>query len=118
MSFTRQFEPPRPEYPECSGSFPTNKISPQAGAAALLGINSLGMVETIIADISELLSRNEWKSLNGYVLALSRIISHEVAWKCITESFRQSKESVPKKFYEVFSRDYNEGMSNSGMAVS
>lgn len=118
MSFTRQFEPERVEHPECDGKFPEPDVSPQLGVATMLGITSMGMVDVIVSDIRELLGRNQWNSLNGYVLCLSRIISKEVAWKCITEGFKECKESIPQKYYKAFGKESGEGKSASGMAVS
>lgn len=120
MSFARQFESQRPviEHPECDGQFPDSDVSPDLGAAAMLGITSVGMVETIISDVKELLNRNQWDSLDGYILCLSRIVAKEIAWKCITESFKECKESIPQKYFKAFDKGSGEGRSISDMAVT
>ena len=118
MSFTRQFEQPQKiEHPECEGEFPSVDASSVSGAATVLGITSMGMVDVIVSDIKELLGRNQWDSLNGYVLCLSRIISTDIAWNCITEGFKGCKEAIPQKYYKAFGKGSGEGKSISGMAV-
>lgn len=62
------------------------------------------MAEVVISDISGMLRLDYRKALDGYILCLSRIISHERAWDYISEAFQACGEKVPAKYYERFGR--------------
>lgn len=70
--------------------------------ADVLGIIKEEMQDTIVADISAMIEKNYRPALEGYVLCLSRIIRHDVGWKCITKAFSAKNEKVPQKYYAQF----------------
>lgn len=74
----------------------------QTVAALALGINSIGMVETLIADMLEMIKAGQRYSLDGYILCLSKIISHKVGWECILRAFKNAGETVPTKYHRLF----------------
>ena len=76
-----------------------------AAVSRMLGITAANMQETIIADICGMIDEGYRPPLEGYILCLSRIVSHNVAWRCITEAFSNKKESVPKKYYDLFGQE-------------
>ncbi len=85
----------------------TSKVNNQSQAAIrMLGITAANMQETIIADIAAMISQGHRDALEGYILCLSRIVSHKIAWRCITEAFSQKNEAVPKKYFELFGQEY------------
>ena len=119
MSFTKQFNPP-PDYPEgeTKGHFPTPSIhEEQASLAATLGIASIGMVEIITHDISQMIEKEQRHSLDGYILCLSRIISKEIAWKCITRAFVIKGEPVPTKYQLIYEKHQIDESSPKTMQV-
>lgn len=74
-----------------------------------LGIIAFEMVDTIRSDIENVLKNetNENKELtrymmNGYVLALSRILEKDVAWQCICSSYKKMNVEIPEEYYNVF----------------
>jgi hypothetical protein len=70
--------------------------------ANLLGIQAIRMGDTIIEDICSMVSKKQYNSLEGYVLCLSRIMAHKVAWECIMVAFEKSKTSIPPHYYKLF----------------
>ena len=105
MSFTKQFAPHQ-EYPEgeLKGSFPSPMPDKQMSAAAAIGINAIGMVEIIMHDIKEMISKEQRHSIDGYILCLSRIIAKDIAWKCIVRAFGDKGEPVPTRYQQLFER--------------
>ena len=85
--------------------------------AAMLGIEASNMVEVIIADIAKMIEQDYRKPLEGYVLCLSRIMKHTIAWNCITEAFSQKNEKVPSKYYELFGQNADTPHKRGGMKV-
>ena len=83
----------------------TNKETSQIDKvtfANLIGIQTIKMGETIIEDIFSMINKKQYNSLEGYVLCLSRIISHKIAWDCIMIAFERSKTSIPPHYYKLF----------------
>ena len=106
MSFTKQFE--QNTYPEgeLKGKFPEPSASDQQiGVAALLGIYSVGMMDSITHDICTMIEKEQRYSLDGYVLCLSRILASDIAWECINRAFKKKSEPVPISYYRVFQKD-------------
>ena len=75
--------------------------------AEMLGITSAGMSEAIISDIVGMIDKGYRRNLEGYILCLSRIVKHDMAWDCITVAFAKQKESVPAKYYQLFNKTRN-----------
>ena len=109
MSFTRQFGVHPPEgYPEgeLKGSFPEPAVpEKQMTVATTLGINSIGMVEIIIHDLKQMIEKEQRYSIDGYILCLSRIISKEISWRCITKAFSDQGEPIPSQYQQLFNRN-------------
>jgi len=106
MSFTRQFNP-QDGYPEgeLKGSFPNPAVpEKQMAIATALGINAIGMVEAIIHDLKKMIEQEQRYSIDGYILCLSRIISRDVAWKCMEKAFGEKGEPVPSRYQKLFER--------------
>lgn len=104
MSFTRQFNPNQ-GYPEgeLKGSFPELPIpEKQVALVAAMGINAIGMVEIIVHDIKKMIDKEQRNSIDGYILCLSRIISKDIAWRCITKAFHDKSEPVPSRYQKLF----------------
>ena len=75
----------------------------------MVGIVAYEITKNVTEDLISILQRlggnNEnavLASMDGYVLALSRILEKPIAWKCISEAFRQMNISIPEKYYVVF----------------
>lgn len=77
----------------------------QATFAAALGINTSGMVEVVISDLGNMITKNQRNSLEGYIQCLYRIMSHKVAWECIVRAYTSKNEIVPAKVKKLFGRD-------------
>ena len=120
MSFARdlreQFVKPSAPNPKIDETISV----PQDGAssAIALGINSIGMVEVIITDISDMIKSGQRYSLDGYILCLSRIISHNTAWECITRAYKIMGETVPKKYQQLFDKEITDSSLQKTMSVS
>lgn len=80
----------------------TNTSKVASNIAAAIGITAIGMTDTIVNDIYQMLEKEQRYSLEGYVLCLSRIISHKLAWECIHTAFRKKGEPIPKKYFPLF----------------
>lgn len=70
--------------------------------ASMLGLMGSIAVETIMSDIGRMLDKKLFTELDGYVLALSRIMRHDMAWQCIIHVFADKNEPVPAKYYSQF----------------
>ena len=75
----------------------------------MIGVVAYEIVAIVTADLITILKRlggnNEaavLASLDGYILALSRIIEKPIAWKCISQAFKQMNVEIPEKYYIVF----------------
>ncbi len=79
-----------------------NYTDTQVAVACMLGITAANMQDTIISDICNMIEQGLRVALEGYILCLSRIVSHKIAWRCITEAYIKKGESVPKKYYDLF----------------
>ena len=82
-------------------SKPTSKEKKDA-VASMLGLMGSIAVETIMSDISRMLDKKLFTELDGYVLALSRIMRHDMAWQCIIHVFTDKNEPIPTKYYSEF----------------
>ncbi len=108
--FTRQFIPNQ-EWAEKTGSPPGESVVPdptlhdyQASFATALGIQSVGMIEVIIADLCSMIKKEQRHSLEGYVICLARIESHKIAWECINSAFSKMNEKLPSHFLSLFNQ--------------
>jgi hypothetical protein len=70
----------------------------------MLGITSVGMEETIQKDIYGMITKKQQHSLNGYVLCLSKIVSHEIGWSCLSGAFSRANTAIPSKYYMLFNK--------------
>jgi len=84
----------------------------------LLGITAINMVNTITSDISTMIDKGLTKELKGYILCLSRIMKHDIAWEYIQDSFKNCNEKIPQKYYELFGQDPSKLPKQKGMKVS
>lgn len=111
--------PDRPISPIPSMSSPTRELQQQFNSdiknppidasvfSEMLGITFNNQVETIIDDISSMIKSDYRKALDGYILCLSRIIKHNIAWTCIERGFSQENEKIPSKYYVKFNQNEN-----------
>lgn len=76
--------------------------------ANMLGLMGANAVESIMSDITKMLDRNMRDTLDGYVLALSRIIRHDLAWKCIVHSFADANIPIPQGYYRQFDKSLDD----------
>ena len=90
----------------------SNQISDQL--KEMLGVVAFEMVNVITDDLSGLLEKKQSQkneaakasmeaAVDGYLLALSRILEPKVSWQCIVESFRRNNLIIPSKYYKLFS---------------
>jgi len=83
-----------------------SKPSPEkvdtATISQALGILGSAMTEIIASDIGQMIERDMRKEIDGYVLALSRIMRHDLGWKCIQNAFASKQETVPAKYKSQF----------------
>ncbi len=80
----------------------TNSSEIESTLSSLLGITYHNMNDILISDITKMIEDGQKYSLDGYVLCLSRIIKHELAWDCINAAFNKQKEHIPGKYYQLF----------------
>lgn len=78
------------------------KIPSQESIAQMLGFLGSTVTEIIQSDIGKMIDRGMRKEIDGYILSLSRIMRHDLAWKCILSAFSVKNESVPTKYYTQF----------------
>jgi len=78
-----------------------------------IGILGSEMREIIVNDMVGFLKKRNQKNalfieaaLDGYVLALSRILELEVGWQYVNEVYKN--ESVPVKYYSLFNKKEKE----------
>lgn len=72
--------------------------------AQFLGFVASQHKDAIIHDIYTMLSRNTIEQLDGYILALARCMSHDLAWHCINEAFQKANTPIPEKYYTRFNK--------------
>lgn len=70
--------------------------------ATMLGLMGSIAIESIMADLKRMIEKSMHKEIDGYVLALSRIMRHDLAWQCIVQSFSESNEPIPSQYYSEF----------------
>lgn len=83
---------------------PTPKVQKDT-VASMLGLMGSIAVETIMSDIGQMLDKKMYHELDGYILALSRIMRHDMAWQCIVHVFADKNEPVPAKYYPQFGQN-------------
>lgn len=94
-----------------------SKDTTSVAIAELIGITAKNMGDTIIDDISTMIQKGFREALEGYILCLSRIIKHSIAWKCIGEAFGKTGEKIPQKYYELFGQDPSKIPERKGFIV-
>jgi hypothetical protein len=67
--------------------------------------------EAIIHDIYTLLGKDRLRELDGYILALSRCMEHDLAWHCLSEAYQRVQKPTPDKYYKVFGKERKEDQS-------
>ena len=70
--------------------------------AEQLGFVVRGGMAAITQDIVTLLQNNEDRALEGYLTAIHRIVSHELAWDCIQTAFTKTNKAIPNSLYVLF----------------
>ena len=78
--------------------------------------NSLGFIATqhkdaIIHDINQLVQKDRLRELDGYILALSRCMEHDLAWHCLSEVYQLCLRPIPDKYYLIFNKKRKEDQS-------
>ncbi len=64
---------------------------------------ALGRIQTaIVDDIGAMIDKNQRYSIDGYILCLSRMISHEIAWSGVQEAYQAKNQTVPPKYAKLF----------------
>ncbi|RMD67065.1 hypothetical protein D6833_00700 [Candidatus Parcubacteria bacterium] len=58
--------------------------------------------ESVVSDIRSMLRKGYTKELDGYVLAISRIMKHELALACIRRAFNDVGLRVPDRYVKQF----------------
>lgn len=76
--------------------------------AQVLGFVASQHKEAIIHDIYVLTNRKASEQLDGYILAVARCMSHDLAWHCITTAFQRANKPIPDKYYTRFGQNRNE----------
>ena len=95
----------------------THSEDTASAISELLGITAKNMGNIIIDDLASMIQRGFHEALEGYVLCLSRIIKHSLAWKCIGEAFGKTGEKIPTKYYKLFGQDPNKIPERKGFIV-
>lgn len=72
--------------------------------ANMLGLMGSNAVESIMSDIEKMIDRNLRSELDGYVLALSRIMRHDLAWQCIVNIFGDKNLPIPHYYFGQFGK--------------
>ena len=75
----------------------------------LVGVVSFEIGTLVTDDLCSILERKGEDNvavvdaaMDGYILALSRIVETQVAWRCICDSFRNQDKEIPDRYYKVF----------------
>lgn len=89
---------PDPEPPKSSPDEEKNRT-----ILGMLGVEQY-MVGTISRDLKQLIKKDNRVAIDGYVLAMSRIMKHAAAWDCLVKAFTESGETVPQKFQSMFGK--------------
>lgn len=71
--------------------------------ANMIGLTMANMDDVVRDDIYNFITNGRRETLDGYVFCLSRLMSHEVAWRAIGTAFKKSGEKVPSKYEKMFS---------------
>ena len=71
----------------------------------MIGLMGDIAIEGVTKDMQQMISDGLRLPLDGYILALSRLMKHDTAWKCLVEAFSSKGESIPKRFYPLFGND-------------
>lgn len=71
---------------------------------ALLNFIGNEAQKMITEDICDMIEKNMYRQLDGYVLSLSRIMKHETAWNCIIKAFANKNEPIPPCYYQQFGK--------------
>lgn len=72
--------------------------------AEVLGIVARAAIDGIIDDMRVMIKHSYWKQLDGYVLALSKVLAHDLAWDCTCKAFEQEKATPPPKYQTLLGR--------------
>lgn len=88
------------------GNKPSGCPESRSNVSEILGLTAAqDMKDAITGDIEAMIEKGYRSALEGYVLCLSRIISHDTAWEYILEAFRNKNEHVPGKYYKQFGKN-------------
>lgn len=68
----------------------------------MLGFIGSMAVDVVFSDLKQMIEKNKRTEIDGYVLALSRIMKHDIAFECIEHAFREKGEPMPKKYRSLF----------------
>ncbi len=93
-----RFKPPR-------NSEQSNLIS-----EVVSGITITNLEETITNDVEAMIHKGYRQALDGYILCLSHIVSHDKAWEAINKAFIQCNEKVPHKYFKQFGKSEDDSV--------
>lgn len=82
-------------------SRPTKNKIDSSAISDMLGFVGTMAVDFIKNDIKLLIQKDMRKELDGYVLALSRIVKHNIALDCVKIAYESCIEPVPKKYLRL-----------------
>ena len=83
---------------------PANEQRAAREIAEVLGIVARGAADAVIDDMVAMIAHAYWKQLDGYVLALSKIMAHDLAWECVLKAFERQKATPPPKYQSLLAK--------------
>lgn len=94
MSFNKQL---RDQFQE--KTLPTVQA---AEVSSMLGFIGSMAIDSIINDVKIMIEKDRRPEIDGYVLALSRIVKHDLALNAIQSAYKDKGEQIPKKYLDLF----------------
>lgn len=79
--------------------------STKRALANLIGLTMANMDHAIQQDIIDMIDAGRREGIGGYILCLSRVIRHDLAWELITKAFESKGEKPPTKYQKLFGQD-------------
>lgn len=80
---------------------PKEKI-PSSQVSQMLGFIGSMAYEVMLNDIKGMINKNMRTELDGYVFAISRVVKHDLALKCLQQAFKEMTEPLPQKYLSLF----------------
>jgi hypothetical protein len=70
--------------------------------ASAIGLVLSNYHSTILNDLRTMLKKQQTNSLEGYILCLSRVLNHKLAWHLIDQAYRTVNAPIPRRYYALF----------------